>query len=202
MTRSNPTQDSLAIPFLTNLGLIAVLFADLNFLPILPLLSCTYPIAEKLAIAFCVSLIVQFFWFSKFRRNARFWIAGVDIGLALLSLWLGTYSISPLGFSNGRIPFAQGFALTRSMRADLQVASGSTVQLANGSTAAIRPMTLPVNENCIWQSSNNGKFDDTESCNIAYIPPANSSFDIVKVLIRPSCNLPEAREELKVVVLP
>ena len=126
----------------------------------------------------------------------------MDFGLILLALWLGTYSISPLGFSSGRIPVAQGFVLTRSMRPDVNIASGETINVVSGSAIGIRAITLPIGKHCFWLSSKDGSFDDPGSCDIAYMPPTDSDFDLLKVLIQPACHLPEIQEHIKVIVLP
>ncbi len=204
MTSSDFPRRPWVIPLLINFGLTAILFAGLRIIPISQLFQCTYPAAQSLslALALAATLVILFWVFTKSFRASRFLVAGIDAGLILLAMWLGTYSISPLGFSSGRISMVQGFVVMRSMRPDLQVASGGIVNLANGSTSEIRAVTLPVSENCVWNSTNGGTFDSLNSCDIAFIPPANSDLDILRVLIRPSCNLPETSEELRVVVLP
>ena len=126
----------------------------------------------------------------------------MDLGLILLALWLGIYPISPLGFSSGRIPIAQGFVLSRSMRADANLASGETINVIGNSAIAIKVITLPISKNCVWLSTKGGSLDDPRSCDIAYMPPTDSDFDLLKVLIQPSCHLPETQENIKIIVLP
>jgi hypothetical protein len=129
-------------------------------------------------------------------------IAGTNIGLSLLVLWLGIYPISPLGFSSGRIPIAQGFILTQSLRPDAHIASGETITVVGGAAIALQAITIPVVKNCSWISAKGGKLDDPGSCDIAYMPPANSDFDLLRVLVQPACQLPEVQENIKIVVLP
>jgi len=178
------------------------MFAGFYFLPLPQFLPCTYPLAEYSILAICIAFGVQYFAFKSYQLFGYFWIAGMDIGLILLALWLGSYSISPLGFSSGRIPLAQGFVVTRSMRPDVNIASGKTINIVSGSVIAIRTVTLPIGKNCFWFSSKHGSFDDPRSCDVAYMPPTNSDFDLLKVLIQPSCRLPEVQESLKIIVLP
>jgi hypothetical protein len=204
MSFPNPTSKNhrILIPFLVNLALFVIMFAGFYFLPLPQFLPCTYPLAENSIFAICISFGVQFFLFKGYRINSYLWIAGMDFGLILLALWLGFYSISPLGFSSGRIPIAQGFVLTRSMRPDVNITSGETINIVSGSVIAIRTVTLPIGKNCFWFSSKHGSFDDPRSCDIAYMPPTDSGFDLLKVLIQPSCHLSEVEESIKINVLP
>ncbi len=106
---STSNKSTILIPFLINLSLFVLLLAGFYFLPLPQFFPCTYPLVEKFILANCLAFVVQYFAFKSYRINSYLWIAGIDIGLILLALWLGSYSISPLGFSNGRIPVAQGF---------------------------------------------------------------------------------------------
>ena len=199
---STSKMHAILIPFLVNLALFVILLAGFYFLPPPQFFPCTYPLAENSILAICIAFVIQFFVFKGYRINHYLWIAGLDVGLILLALWLGSYSISPLGFSSGRIPIAQGFVLTRSMRPDSNIASGETINIVSGSAIAIRTVTLPIGRNCFWFSTKHGSFDDPRSCDIAYMPPANSDFDLLKVLIQPYCHLPEIQESIKIIVLP
>ena len=193
---------TILIPFLVNLALSVILFASLYFLPLPQLFPCTSPLVENSILAICVAFAVQSFAFKAYRIFGYLWVAGMDFGLILLVLWLGSYSISPLGFSSGRIPITQGFVLTRSMRPDESISSGETIDIVSGSVIAIRTVTLPIGKNCFWFSTKHGSFDDPRSCDIAYMPPANSDFDLLRVLIQPSCHIPEVQEDIKINVLP
>ena len=197
-----PNKQSLAISLFVNLGLTAILFAGLYFLPLPQFFPCTYPLVENSILAICIALIIQIFAFRNYQKDAIFWSVSMDIGLMMLAVWLGSYSISPLGFSSGRIPIVQGFVLTRSMRPDTNLASGETIDVVAGSAMAMRVITLPVNKNCFWFSTKGGSLDDSGSCDIAYMPPPDSNFDVLKVLIQPSCDLPETQENVKIIVLP
>jgi|GEM_PF-1809059 len=190
------------ISFLVNLALFVILFAGFYFLPLPQFFPCTYPLAEKFILTFCIAFVVQYLAFKSYQIPGYLWIAGMGIGLILLALWLGSYPLSPLGFSSGRISIAQGFVLTRSMRPDAHIASGETINIVSGSTIAIRTVTLPIGKNCFWFSTKHGSFDDPRSCDIAYMPPTDSDFDLLKVLIQPSCHLPEVQENIKLIVLP
>ena len=201
-SNSVQTQFSAAIPFLADLGLFAILFAGFYFLPIPQLLPCAYPLAEKSVLAFCIALLILIFAFKKISFAARSFLTGINIVLSALILWLGIYSISPLGFSSGRIPLVQGFVLTQSMRPDVRVSSGNTINVIAGAPIALQVVTIPVARNCTWVSAKNGSMDDPASCDIAYKPPANSDFDLLKVLVQPACQLPEAQENIRIDVLP
>ena len=204
MTRLSLTSNGFSIPihFLINLILSAILFAGFYFLPFPQILPCTYPLIEKIILAICFALIIQILGFQLYRANRALWLMGVDFVSILLALWLGIYSISPLGFSNGKISIAQGFVLTRSMRPDQTISSSETINVLSGSVIAIKAITLPMNKNCVWLSTKGGSFDDSGSCDIVYMPPTNSDFDLLKVLIQPACHLPEVQENIKIMVLP
>jgi hypothetical protein len=201
-SETHPTKFLTAIPFLFDLGLFAILFAGIYFLPLPQFLPCAYPMAEKAALALCGSMLILFLPLKRYRLATRILIAGINIGLSVLILWLGIYPISPLGFSYGRIPIVQGFVLTQSMRPDAHIASGQTINVVGGAAIAFQTVTLPVVKNCSWISAKGGSVDDPTSCDIAYMPPTNSDFDLLKVLIQPACQLPEAQENVKIVVLP
>ncbi len=171
-------------------------------MPLPQLLPCTYPLVENFILAICVAFVVQYLAFKGYRINSYLWIAGMDIGLILLAVWLGSYSLSPLGFSSGRVPIAQGFVLTRSMRPDSNIASGETIGIVSGSVIAIGTVTFPIGRNYFWFSTKHRSFDDPRSCDVAYMPPTDSDFDLLKVLIQPSCHLPEVQESLKIIVWP
>ena len=166
------------------------------------LLVCVHPLAQKLILAVCATLILSFFAAWRIRTKGIKILIAINIVLIPLIWWMGYFPSSPLGFSNGRMPPAQGFILTRAMRSDVNVASGGTISLVGGSTTAIKLVTRPVGVHCIWRSSNGGVIDDPTNCDIAYFPPANSNFDLLKLVIQPSCHLPEFQQQLKVIVLP
>ena len=92
--------------------------------------------------------------------------------------------------------------LTQFMRPDAHIASGETINVVGGAAIALQTVTIPVAKNCSWISAKGGSLDDPASCDIAYMPPANSDFDLLKVLIQPTCQLPEVQENIKIVVLP
>jgi len=191
-----------AIPFLINLGLSAVLFAAFHFLPLPAWLPCTDPLAEDAILAIGLAAAIQTFALKSYRARGQLWVLGLDVGLIALLLWLGIYPISPLGFSSGRIPIGRGFVLTRSLRPDVDITSGEQINVVRGSVIAIKTVTLPVGRHCFWLSTKGGALDDSGDCDIDYMPPADSNFDLLKVLIQPACHLAEVQENLKVVILP
>jgi len=76
------------------------------------------------------------------------------------------------------------------------------INVVGRSATAIRVITLPVNKNCFWFSTQGESLDDLGSCDIAYMSPADSNFDLLKALIQPSCHLSEIQENIKIIVLP
>jgi len=197
-----PNKNLILMALLGNLALSAILFCGFYFLPLPQLFPCTHPLVENFILAICVALIVEYFIFKKYKTDSYFWILVLDIILILAAFWLGTYSISPLGFSSGRISMAQGFVLTRSMRPDMKIASGETINAVGGSPIAIRAIMLPFNRHCFWVSTKGGALDDSGNCDIVFMPPSDSTYDLLKVLIQPACHLPEIQENIKVIILP
>ena len=122
--------------------------------------------------------------------------------LLLLTLWLGSYLTSPLGFSSGRISLLRGFLVTRSHGVALALASGQAISLGYSSIVEIQPDMLPGQVTCNWSSATGGAFEDPTNCDTAFTPRRGATYDVLKVLIRSACKLPTAIGEIKVAILP
>ena len=195
------TSRGLVLWILANTLILGILLFLFNALPLPTIIPCTYPPAQNLALAIIILWIFQPLLILKTGR-ARFKLALIVYPLLLvLLLWLGSYTFSPLGFSNGRIPVLRGFLITRSLTPPIAIASGEIVTITGGSIIGIRSTTLPVALSCFWASANGGVFDDPRTCNPDYSAPP-SGFDVLKLAIQPGCHLPLALGEIKIAIMP
>ncbi len=181
---------------------LIVILLIINFLPIPFLLPCTYPLAQNMIIALCVSFAVHFLIINRIWRSTSKLIVLIYILFLLLILGLGSYTFSPLGFSTGRVPVLRGFMVTRPGRPAITITSGDIVSIAVNSVTEISPITFPGTITCFWASMNGGSLDDPGSCDVVYLSPQRADFDILKVLVRPGCHLPVAHGEIKVSIPP
>ncbi len=166
------------------------------------LFLCMHPLARAAVVFLIAVAVLQAVVVGRVRRRLSSPLFVANIMLILLAIWLGSYSLSPLGFSSGRIPLLSGFRITRQQRAPIWIASRQIVLMAPGSAMEIEPQTLPGAVNCMWASSNGGAFDDPASCDTAYAPGEGAAFDILRIAIRSECGLPPAIGEIRVSVLP
>ena len=181
--------------------MIVILFI-ITFLPIPFLVPCTYPLAQNIIISLCASLAVHFLVIDRIWQSNSKLIGLIYALFLLLILGLGSYAFSPLGYSTGRIPVLRGFTVTRFGRPAISITSGEIVTIAANSVTEIRPIILPGSITCFWASNNGGALDDPGSCDVAYLPPQRADFDILKVLVRPGCNLPASHGEIRVSIQP
>ncbi len=189
------------IAIVANAMLVGALFIAASVLLRSSILPCTYPLAQSLVLAGCAALILQLLAAAKIVPKYRKVLVVIDITLVLLTLWLGSYLFSPLGFSDGRIRVLRGFLITTAARGSSNVASGEIIFMGVGSTAAISPVLLAGNVRCNWLSVNGGALDDPQSCDTFYIPPMRE-YDILKISIRPGCGLPNSIGQIKISILP
>ncbi len=165
-------------------------------------LLCMHPIARDVALAlFTVLVVLAVSAFLLRRRVSRALLAACLV-LVVLSAWLGSYRVSPLGFSSGRIPLLSGFLLVRPERPQTWVAPMQVVTIGSGSTMGISPQLLPGRVACMWSSSNGGAFDDPASCDTDYSPRQGAAFDTLRVYVRSACGLPSIVSEIHISVLP
>ncbi len=123
--------------------------------------------------------------------------------LGAVAVWLGAYQISPLRFGSGGPPIVGGFRVTRSEREPTMTDLGQVVVIAAHSTVEIKPITLPgASVACRWRSANSGSIDDPANCDVAYQPPAGLTYDVLSLLVRPDCGLPDHVAEIKFSIAP
>lgn len=163
---------------------------------------CTHPLAVKILIGLAVALSLYLLANGILRFGKNKPAIAIVALLAALTLWLGSYPYSPLGFSGGRISILREFTITRLMRENTTIKAGEIISISRNSIIGISPVTLPVEMDCTWSSARGGALEDPSICDTAYAPPGNSDFDILKLLIQPSCNLPNVTAQIKIGILP
>jgi hypothetical protein len=178
------------------------LAATLHAWPMPLFLTCAHPVSQPIVLALGVFGVAQGGLVGmKILPRSAILTSGVAAALILLTLWLGSYPFSPLGFASGRIPVLRSFVVTtRTLRRD-NVAPGATVTLASGAPAAIQPLLLPVEARCAWSSANEGSLDSLQTCETVYSPP-RAAYDILKIRIQPGCGLPPTSAQIKISILP
>jgi hypothetical protein len=181
--------------------LLGVLFVAGNTLLSSQILPCTYLPAQSLVLAVCVMLILQFLAGAKIFPRYHKPLLIIDLVLLLLAVWLGSYILSPFGFSDRRNSFLGGFWVTTASRGRSEIASGEVISLTAGSAVAISPILPAGDVRCDWSSANGGALDDPQSCDMFYVPPM-SDYDILKISVRPGCGLPNSIGQIKVSILP
>ncbi len=183
------------------LFLAGILFLIFGFLPFPMVVTCTYPIAQRVSLALCAALSVQVLVGRRLFSAAARSIFFGEVFFLLLTLWLGSYPLSPLGFASGRIPFQQGFVVSTSSVRTWRIDSGEIISVEAISDAKFRALTLPAPVHCEWHSSDNGLFFPPNACETSYVVPGSGT-DFVTVSIRPGCGLPESSGEIKVAIFP
>jgi hypothetical protein len=123
--------------------------------------------------------------------------------LTAISLWLGAYRLSPLGFGAGNTPLLQGFRVQRVGRTPILAASRATLSISRGATVEIEPQILPQTQpSCRWISEASAAIDDPLNCDIAYQAPSRVEYDVLRVRVHSDCSLPDAVADLRFSVLP
>ncbi len=192
---------SFLLAILASLLFTAISFFVLNSFSSTQIISCTDGWAQNLIFALGFALVLQIFLAPKILLGHYRILIAAHAVLILLTLWLGLYSISPLGYSSGRIPVLHGFVVMTKQKGITAVPLGGVITLGNSAAAAVYPVTVPGDVRCTWMSVNAGALDDPHSCITAYIPP-QADYDILKVSVQPGCGLPTSTGQFKIGILP
>lgn len=195
-----PGNSFLFLSILAGLFLASISYSVLNRFSDAGIIPCTYPRAERLVLSLGVGWLTQLVFVRWLRAG---YVAAVIAGyllLMLITLWLGTYAISPLGYATGQIPNLRGFLIIRANRSTI-VESAETVSLKRGSAVGINPQLLDPASDCAWTSAAGAALDDPFSCDTVYRPP-NADYDMLRVRIRSSCGLPDSTGRINVSILP
>jgi hypothetical protein len=196
------TEQSLSWGVLLHGISVFVLCFLFNFLPLTGLIPCVYPLSQSLILALALVLFIHLLDIDRFLVRKSRLIILIESLLMLLTFWFGSYTYSPLGFSTGRISVLQGFEVTRFSRQPISIASKENITITSNFATGIRAVTLPLDLTCTWMSSRGGSIEDPRSCETAYLPPVGVDYDILKLLIQPSCHLPNALGEIRFIILP
>ena len=163
---------------------------------------CVDPDARVAALVILMAALIHLALLTALQRKAcRLVLLGYP-ALILLALWLGSYSLSPLRFGEGRLALLRGFKLQQPQRPEQLISSYQTVSAAPGSIIEIEPRLLPGPVDCAWSSSADSVFDDAASCDTAYVVSAVAPYDILRLSVRSACGLPAALGEIKISIMP
>ncbi len=193
---------SLLLSLLANMIILGASFFVFNSIPLQSLFPCSYPLSKSLLLALFAAMLIHVFGITKIWPSTYRPALLTFTALIFITFWFGSYPLSLLGFSTGRVSVLRGFMISRPTREPTVISSGELVSLAGESTAEIEPMTLAENADCFWSSSNGGAFDDPRSCDVAYRSPGGVSYDVLRILLRPGCQLPSTHGEIRVDILP
>ena len=167
-----------------------------------PVVSCIHPMALAGAVALLIAAGLHAALLRLRRRPARWHVLLAYPTLMLVSIWLGWYPASPLGFSTGAIPLLQGYRILRPQRDAQLLKPRQVVLAATGMTIGIEPVLLPGPVRCTWSSTTGADIDDPTGCNIAYVSTSGASYDFLKVHITPACGIPSMTGQLHISILP
>jgi hypothetical protein len=204
-SRETPTPLLQLLPIgllLLNLLLAGGIAVVVNNLPVPLFLPCTYPFALALLLGLGIMLALNILAAGILGKPwlARSWLSFIALAvLGMLALWLGSYRYSPLTFSQESI--LRGFQITQQGRNDEFISSGAILVLQAGVPIGISVMPPAPNARCLWSSLNGGIWDEPGSCDTVYKAPV-AEFDLLTVRVYPGCNLPPARGQIRISILP
>jgi hypothetical protein len=183
-----------------SLILVALCFIALNYFQPAQIVPCTDAWADHLILALTLTLVLQIFISQRvLPRRYKFFLL-IHIIAVLFALWFGLYSISPLGYSTGRISNLRGFKVITGNQTSI-IADKGTLSLPQGRPVGISPLMLAGNFDCHWVSANGGELDLPSTCDIVYVPPT-ADYDILRIRVRSSCGVPSSSGQIKVGILP
>jgi len=176
------------------------------------MLACYHPLTDRILLGLILGLflVLAVFAMGVARRRvgetrmSRFGpipaaFVGVFAALVGVTLWLGSYSRSPLRFAAQ--PVLRGFVVQKGQGQALRVASGDGFSISHASLAFITPLIEPGAASCLWQSRAGAMVDLPDICDIVYAPPS-ADYDVLRVRVRSACGLPDSTALLRIVILP
>jgi hypothetical protein len=174
----------------------------LNSLPIPLFLPCTHHLATALLLGLGIVLALNILAVGVLGKPwlARSWLSITAlVVLGMLALWLGSYQYSPLAFSKEST--LRGFQITRQGRNDEFISSSAILVLQSGVPVGISVVAAVPTPHCLWSSLNGGTWDGQDNCDTVYVAPV-AEFDLLTVRVYPGCNLPPARGQIRISILP
>ncbi len=131
------------------------------------------------------------------------WMLTIPVIVCLIAAWLGSYQFSPLAYGTSGPPVVSGFRIIR-LGIEIYVpATGETLPVPSAEPVGLEPLMLPsLDTTCQWYSENGGAIDDPSSCDMAYEAPRGSSYDVLRLLVRPACALPETSIAVRISIEP
>ncbi len=190
----------LSLVIFTDFLFTAISFAALNHFSPAQIIPCTDIWADHLILALILAFASHLVLAPILLPGRHKFFLAVPAALILFIFWLGVYSISPLGYSKGRIPNLRGFFLITASRS-FTIANKEIVSLGRGASVSISPLMLAGKFQCDWMSSAGAMFDNPSDCDTTYRVP-DADHDILQVHIRSNCGLPDSIGQIKIGVLP
>ena len=167
-------------------------------------MSCFHPLAETILTAAGITLALNIFmsaiWVKLWFKRSQLSLV-VLLALELFTLWMGSYSYSPLALFTDNDLLLRGFLVTQQGRINEPVKSGEIILLHAGSPAGVSVLTDMPNVTCRWNSTNGGVLDDPDSCGVDYLAPA-ADYDILKVVVTSGCRAQTTRGQIKISIFP
>lgn len=200
--RSNPRPGNnlLLLSILASFLLVLIAHSALNRFSDAGIIPCMDARAERLVFSLGVGLLAPLV-FARWLPTG--FVAAAIAGhlvLMLVTLWLGAYAISPLGYATGQVPNLRGFQIIRANRSSM-IESAEIVSLKRGAAVGINPQLLDPTSDCAWISAAGAALDGPFSCDTVYSPP-NADYDVLRLRIRSSCGLPDSTGRINVSILP
>ena len=176
------------------------------------MLSCFHPLTGRLLVALVLGLllVLVFLGVRGGKRRVglapwRFLARELSVGLGIfamifgLTVWLGSYSRSPLSFA--RQPALRGFVVHKGRGPSVRVEAGDGFSISHSSLAFITPLIEPGAASCLWQSQSGAAVDAPDICDIAYAPPS-ADYDVLRLRVMSGCGLPDSFGNLRIAILP
>jgi hypothetical protein len=176
------------------------------------MLACFHPLTGRLLLALTLGSLLALVFIgvrsarAKIKATRRGHLArsatvglGAFAALCGLALWLGSYSLSPLGFA--RQPALRGFIVQEGQGDPIRAEPGGGFSISRSSLAFIIPIIEPAGASCIWQSQAGAGIDAPDICDIAYAPPPGE-YDVLRLRVTPGCGLPNSLGNLRIAILP
>lgn len=190
----------LLFSILTSLILVSLSYLLLNRFSDTGIIPCTEPRAQRLLLSLGVGLFAQLIFVRWLRPGHVAVLIAGHMVLMLLTLWVGAYAISPLGYSTGQVPNLRGFLIIRANRSSI-IGNAEVVSLKRGSAVGINPQLVDSGSECAWISAAGAALDGPFSCDTVYSPP-NADYDVLRLRMRSSCGLPDSSGRINVSILP
>lgn len=167
------------------------------------LIPCVYPPYAGAIIGSILTVAIDVALLPRIGVAYLAWCVAALGCLSAAAFWMGSYRWSPIGYGRGGPDLVSAFRVTQSDRPPYMTSPRQVIVAIEGTPIEIEPILLPgLHPPCQWNSDHGGAIDDRSSCDIAYEPPAGSAYDVLRLLVRPACGLPERAAKINVSIAP